>query len=476
MGEMTVKSKKIEQPNSDFFKTYLKHIGKKGLLSREEEVDIYERIEDSYRSLVNTICDYEKENDSKGLYGISILLDELANLDIENKEKKVQRRKAKDLPIDNPYRIISDLEDVIVRGSKRKRSNEKEKAKDWLFELLHWSEYSEQNNEDEIKETFRVEETVETYRQVIISTVERIIDETKNTVADYNKFIFKAETEEEMLQYQEKKSQIEEMVKNSKKIIREIQKNKHGMAERNLGLVINIAKRYQGRGLALDDLISEGNIGLMKAVEKFDYRKRNKFSSYATWWIRQSIMYDIKNNSRDIRLPVSVIANLMLHKKASKVIEEKVGREPTENEISNYVADHFLSGKRENETAEKFEMKIQEAKGATGAMVRLDKKVNEDAEVIDFIENPNDNYDPTKQYSKKELELVTRKVLSTLTPREEKIIRMRFGIGEEEAYTLEKTSKSFNVSRERIRQIEVIALRRLRHATRRRRLEPFLEE
>ena len=314
---------------------------------------------------------------------------------------------------------------------------------------------------------------IEDFGEVIMNSYDRFIELEKEIQelkprAERNKFAHqKLEAAQRKLKKKELAAgrTIDEFKKDVRMLQRWMDKSqeaKREMVESNLRLVISIAKKYTNRGLSFLDLIQEGNMGLMKAVEKFEYRRGYKFSTYATWWIRQAVTRAIADQARTIRIPVHMIETINKIVRTSRQMLHEVGREPTPEEL-----------------AERLVMpldKVRKVMKIAKEPVSLETPIGdeEDSHLGDFIEDKNAVL-PLDAAIQSNLRETTTRILASLTPREERVLRMRFGIGMNTDHTLEEVGQQFSVTRERIRQIEAKALRKLKHPSRSRKLRSFLD-
>lgn len=298
-----------------------------------------------------------------------------------------------------------------------------------------------QDLSDKVKKLLEHEKTFPGVRDKVLKVIVRTLERASQDLPDYTVFAGS--------------------LARVRAIMKAVDLAKQEMVRANLRLVLSIAKRYRGRGMTFDDLIQEGNLGLLKAVGRFDHTKGNRFSTYATWWVRQSIIRGIYDKTRTIRLPVHFIELKNLFFKVYYELLKELGREPTPLEIAE----------RSKLPVEKVQMVLTLA----AQPISLETPVGEDEQRLgDFIEDDR-ALSPMEECSDRELAGITRSLLSTLQPREEKILRLRFGLDGQPAETLERIGKMFNVSKERIRQIEKKALRKLKNPNRQACLKTFME-
>jgi len=491
---------------NDPVRMYLRKMGSVSLLTREGEVEIAKRIEDGERRVLQVVL-----NSSVAIEEILQLGDKLRKQKIRVKEV-VKDADEEDAEFDEQWHIdrvckVIDkvrrlwkeqekyVEKLAVKSvSEATRKRYKKAAGDITQQILDALQEMRLNKKQIDKIVLKLKDLVERIEQAnreIIDcehksglslkefrkTLREIRSSPLRQRAVAKKLGIRPDEIEEMsrvIQNAHKKiKRVEEEAKLTESVLRstvlEIQdgermaeRAKAELVEANLRLVVSIAKKYTNRGLQFLDLIQEGNIGLMKAVDKFEYKRGYKFSTYATWWIRQAITRAIADQARTIRIPVHMIETINKLIRTSRYLVQELGREPTPEEI-----------------AEKMELpldKVRKVLKIAKEPISLETPIGEeeDSHLGDFIEDKS-VISPADAVISMNLAEQTRKVLATLTPREEKVLRMRFGIGEKSDHTLEEVGQDFEVTRERIRQIEAKALRKLRHPSRSKRLKSFME-
>jgi RNA polymerase primary sigma factor len=491
---------------NDPVRMYLRKMGSVSLLTREGEVEIAKRIEDGERRVLQVVL-----NSSVAIEEILQLGDKLRKQKIRVKEvvkdadeedaefdeqwhidrvckviDKVRRlwkeqekfveklaAKAVSEPTRKRYKkAASDITQQILDALQEMRLNKKQIDK-IVLKLKELVERIEQANREivgcEHRSGLSIKELQKTMREIRSSPLRQRavakklgirpdeIEEMSLIIANARKKVKRVEEEAKLTE-----GVLRDTVNEIQDGERMAEKAKAELVEANLRLVVSIAKKYTNRGLQFLDLIQEGNIGLMKAVDKFEYKRGYKFSTYATWWIRQAITRAIADQARTIRIPVHMIETINKLIRTSRYLVQELGREPTPEEI-----------------AEKMELpldKVRKVLKIAKEPISLETPIGEeeDSHLGDFIEDKS-VISPADAVISMNLAEQTRKVLATLTPREEKVLRMRFGIGEKSDHTLEEVGQDFEVTRERIRQIEAKALRKLRHPSRSKRLKSFME-
>jgi|EPASupsiteSAE347_1022098.scaffolds.fasta_scaffold01156_5 RNA polymerase primary sigma factor len=414
---------------------YLKDIGRVSLLTSDEEYLIAKKIEEGERKMRNLLFDLSQAVHELMEIGIQLrketvnIVDVIKNIDEMNYTKKDEEKYKK--------KTLSFINNIKSLHEKKEEIRSKLATKD------------EQNNKQLEKKLMTIENKIEE-TLFNLKLNKKVLEEVARKIARQMKFMDESEAKivrQRLMELSE--------IENGLKVV------KNRLIQANLRLVINIAKKYLNRGLSFLDLIQEGNMGLMKAAEKYDYQKGYKFSTYSTWWIRQAITRAIADYARTIRVPVHVLETMNKITKVTISLFQELGREPNLDEIS-------LKAGLPLEKVRKI-MKV------SNEPISIETPIGDDESKLgDFIADPK-SPSPFMELVGISLKEEIDKVLSTLTPREEKVIRMRLGIGEKTDYTLEEVGEVFGLTRERIRQIEAKALRKLKHPSRRKRLESFLE-